>query len=188
MRDRLQQWYHSSVLFEIKGRLRSHFKPRMPRSCRTYIVNTETHDVQSDIVMETYWVEPPVGPGPGASIDLCGDEVMRFDCFGSDLGHYHFNVRQSKFLPSGETTRIYFPKGTIHDHIQHAAFEFRKNLDYGRGMNLDGRVRAVTIDQDAIDRAAETMKQRMLESLARSPPSLEAQLPISSIRHKFVRS
>ncbi len=60
----------------------------------------------------------PVGPGPGASVYVLGDEVMRFDCFGSDLGHYHFNVRQSRFVPNGESTRIYFSPGSVEDHIR----------------------------------------------------------------------
>lgn len=68
--------------------------------------------------MEVYWVSEPVGPGPGASVYVLGDEVMRFDCFGSDLGHYHFNVRQSRFVPNGESTRIYFSPGSVEDHIR----------------------------------------------------------------------
>jgi hypothetical protein len=112
--------------------------------------------------MEVYWVAEPVGPGPGASIYIHNDEVLRFDCFGSDLGHYHFNIRQSRFVPSGELTRIYFPPGTVPEHIENAAMQFRRNLDYGRGMNLDPKVRGVKIDAAAIDRAAELMRRELL--------------------------
>ena len=73
---------------------------------------------------------PTVGPGPGASIYIRDDEVMRFDCFGSDLGHYHFNIRQAKFFVNGEKTRIFFPEGTVQDHIDQAAVQLRRNLDY----------------------------------------------------------
>jgi hypothetical protein len=113
--------------------------------------------------MEIYWVSEPVGPGPGASIYIHNDEVMRFDCFGSDLGHYHFNVRQSCFVPAGELTRIFFPTGSVLDHIENAVVQVRRNLDYGRGMNLDPKVRTVEIDQEAINEAAEVMRQKMIE-------------------------
>ncbi len=111
--------------------------------------------------MEIYWVSEPVGPGPGASIYIGDDEVMRFDCFGSVEGHYHFNVRQSKFVPDGELIRIYFPPGTVADHINNAAIQLRRNLVYGRGTNLDPKVRTVKIDQQAIDEAAELMQQEL---------------------------
>lgn len=112
--------------------------------------------------MEVYWVSEPVGPGPGASIYIKGDEVMRFDCFGSNLGHYHFNIRQSKYVPAGELTRIYFPEGTVQDHIDNAVIQLRRNLDYGRGMNLDPQVRTVKLDQEAIDHSADVMRQDLM--------------------------
>jgi hypothetical protein len=162
MMDWLQKRYHASLLFELRQRVRDRFQPRRLRSCRTYIHDLTTHAIQDDVFMEVYWVSEPVGPGPGASIYIRGDEVLRFDCFGSDLGHYHFNVRQSRFVPRGELTRIYFPAGTVQEHIDHAVVQLRRNLDYGRGMNLDPRIRTVVIDQDAIERAADLMREELM--------------------------
>jgi hypothetical protein len=165
--------YRSSHIFEFRQRLRDQFKPRVLRSCRTYIHDLVTYPVQDHIFMEVYWVSEPVGPGPGASVYIHGDEVLRFDCFGSDLGHYHFNIRQARFLPSGELTRIYFPEGSVPDHIDHAVLQFRRNIDYGRGMNLDPKVRAVKIDADAVDRAAALMRREMARIYeARLPEAL----------------
>ena len=162
----LRNRYHASVLFELRQRLRDLSKPRVLRSCRCYIHDVVTHPIQDDIFMEVYWVSEPVGPGPGASVYICGDEVLRFDCFGSDLGHYHFNVRQSKFVPHGELTRIYFPFGSVEDHIENAVVQLKRNIDYGRGMNLDPKVRTVVINQQAIDEAAEWMRQELLRIAA----------------------
>lgn len=163
----IQKRYHASILFELRQRARDAFKPRVLRSCRSYIHDLTTHPIQDHIFMEIYWVSEPVGPGPGASIYIHGDEVLRFDCFGSDVGHYHFNVRQSKFLPAGETTRIYFPSGSVEDHIENAVVQLRRNLDYGRGMNVDPKVRSIVIDQPAIDEAAILMRDR-LAAIAKS--------------------
>jgi hypothetical protein len=158
----LVKFYRGSVLFELRQRLRDQFRPRVLRSCRTYIHGVVVHPIQEHIFMQVYWVAEPVGPGPGASIYIHSDEVMRFDCFGSDLGHYHFNIRQAKYLPSGELTRILFPEGSVEDHVDHAVVQLRRNLDYGRGLNVDPKVRAVKLDQAAIERAAETMRREML--------------------------
>jgi hypothetical protein len=182
MKDWLQRKYQASLLFELRQRVRDQFQARPLRSCRTYIHDVSTHPIQDHVFMEVYWVSEPVGPGPGASIYIRGDEVLRFDCFGSDLGHYHFNVRQSRFVPCGELTRIYFPTGTVQDHIDHAAVQLRRNLDYARGMNLDPKIRTVVIDQAAIDRAAEVMCERMTEiANHHAGTSVAASLPTASI-------
>jgi hypothetical protein len=149
----------------------------MLRSCRTYIHDLTTHEIQDGIFMEVYWVSEPVGPGPGASIYIRDDEVMRFDCFGSDLGHYHFNVRQSRYVPHGELTRIYFPAGTVQEHIDYAVVQLRRNLDYGRGMNLDPRVRTVLLDQLAIERAADLMREELMR-IAECKMSERRQIPV----------
>ena len=162
MKKWLVQRYQTSSVYELRQRLRGLYKPRPLRSCRTYIHDLVTREIQDQIFMEVYWVSPPVGPGPGASIYIIDDEVMRFDCFGSDAGHYHFNIRQSKFLPNGEKTRIFFPDGTVEDQIENATVQLRRNLDYGRGLNTDPRIRAVKIDQTAVDEAAEWMRDELL--------------------------
>ncbi len=161
MMDWLKKKYQASMLFELRQRVRDLYKKRVLRSCRTYIHDVKTHPVQDDIFMETYWVSEPVGPGPGASVYIHDDEVMRFDCFGSDVGHYHFNIRQSKFLPAGETTRIFFPSGSVEDHIENAVVQLTRNLDYGRGMNVDPKVRSVELDQAALDRAGKLMREEL---------------------------
>ncbi len=158
--------YQASFLFEVRQRLKGLYRPRPLRSCRSYIHDVRRHAIQDQIFMEVYWVAPPVGPGPGASIYIRDDEVMRFDCFGADLGHYHFNVRQAKFFPDGETTRIFFPAGTVQDHIENAVVQLRRNLDYGRGMNTDARIRAVRIDQRAVDQAAAWMRDQLMQIAA----------------------
>jgi hypothetical protein len=161
----LRKRYQASILFELRQRLRR--GPRPLRSCRTYIHDLVTYQIQDNIFMEVYWVSDPVGPGPGASIYIHGDEVMRFDCFGSDLGHYHFNIRQAKFVPAGELTRIFFPEGSVQDHIANAVVQLRRNLDYGRGMSLDPHVRSVVLDQKALDQAAQWMQTELVRIAAR---------------------
>lgn len=165
----LRRRYHASVFFELRQRFRSSLRPRSLRSQRDYIGDLVTVPIQENVFMEIYWVSEPVGPGPGASIYIHEDEVMRFDCFGSDLGHYHFNIRQSCFVPAGELTRIFFPQGSIQDHIDNAVVQVCRNLDYGRGMNLDPKVRTVPIDQEAINHAADVMKKEMMKIAENKP-------------------
>lgn len=155
--------YQSSPLFEVRQRLKGLYQPRPLRSCRSYIRDVRTLPIQEQVFMEVYWVAPPVGPGPGASVYMIDDEVMRFDCFGSHLGHYHFNIRQAKHFPNGEKTRIFFAAGTVAQQIDQAMVQLIRNLDYGRGLNTDARIRAIRINQPAVVQAAEWMRNEMLQ-------------------------
>ena len=73
-----------------------------------------------------------------------------------------FNIRQAKFFPNGEKTRIFFPEGSVEEQIENAAIQLRRNLDYGRGLNTDPRVRAIKIDHLAVVQAAEWMREQLL--------------------------
>jgi hypothetical protein len=164
--DTIKQAYHASLAFELRQRIRAAVQPKRLRSCRTDIQNVVTHSIQSDVVMEVYWVTELFGPGPGASIYIVGDEVLRFDCFGGDAGHFHFNIRQARYVPQGEMTRVFFAPGTVQEHIDAAAIHLRRNLEYARGMNLDPKVRKIKLDQPSLDRASELMRTELMRIAA----------------------
>ena len=61
----------------------------------------EKHDlveypIQDNVRLESYWRDDAGGRGPAASLFVYDDEIMRFDCFGGDNGHCHFNLRQTR--------------------------------------------------------------------------------------------
>ena len=47
------------------------------------------------------------------------------------------------------------------DHIEQAAVLMRRNLEYGRAMNLDPRVRSVQLHRSLIDEASSLMRDEL---------------------------
>ena len=70
------------------------------------------YPIQDNVRLQSYWRDDAGGRGPAASLYVYDDEIMRFDCFGGDNGHCHFNLRQTR------GRRWMYPEGTFKDHIQ----------------------------------------------------------------------
>lgn len=158
----LKNWLKRGPLFEFLQRIRYRISPFPRRSKNSYITNTKVFPIQDNVVLETSYLGPEYGPGPVASVYIYDQEVMRLDCLGGDAGHYHVNLTQSLFYPRGQTARLYFPNGSVEQHIEMAAFQLRRNLDYARRQNYRQRIRAVKLDQDKLDQVANEMTNELL--------------------------
>ena len=106
----------------------------------------EKHDlveypIQDNVRLESYWRDDAGGRGPAASLFVYDDEIMRFDCFGGDNGHCHFNLRQTR------GRRWMYPDGSFQDHIQQSLFDLRTNLNFCLQTHQDERVQEVQIER-----------------------------------------
>jgi hypothetical protein len=82
------------------------------------------YPIQENVLLEVYWRDDAGGHGPAASLYIHDDEVFRFDCFGGDQGHCHYNLRQTR----GQ--RWYYEEGTVQENIDRSVFELTKNLPF----------------------------------------------------------
>ena len=141
---------------------------RTPRSALPTASDHQTIAIQDGVRLDVFWVDRRLGPGPGASLYVMGDEVLRLDCFGAEGlgGHYHINPRQIEFS-SGEAARLFFPAGSHEDHIERAAFELEANLPAVLAMNRDVRIRRFRLDEARLTVAAGELRRVMLELLER---------------------
>lgn len=130
------------------------------RSARGTIRDVESATVQEGLELEVYWVEPE--EGPGASVYARGEEVLRLDCFGGDRGHMHTNPHQARRYPLGLQARLFFPEGTIEDHVERARFELARNLAATLVVNRRRRIRTLRLDEAALAERADWMQRRML--------------------------
>ena len=130
--------------------------------------------IQDDVRLDVFWVDRRLGPGPGASLYVLGDEILRLDCFGNQGlgGHYHINPSQVE-LHHVNTARLFFPEGSHEEHVDRATFELQRNLPAALAMNRDARVRRVQVDHARLEGAAEEMRAFMRELLARHRDELE---------------
>ena len=115
------------------------------------------YPIQDNVRLEVYWRDDAGGRGPASSLYVFDDEVFRFDCFGSDQGHCHINLQQTKGL------RWYYAEGTCQEHIERSAFELQKNLPFCLGTNQDKNIQEVKIDWEKLEWAMRQMRKKMLE-------------------------
>ena len=141
---------------------------KMPRSALPTASDHQTIAIQDGVRLDVFWVNRRLGPGPGASLYVLGDEVLRLDCFGAEGlgGHYHINPRQIE-LSSGTSARLFFPAGSHEDHIERAAFELETNLPAVLAMNRDARIRRTSLDDAGLAAAAAELRRVMLALLER---------------------
>lgn len=135
------------------------------------------HQLRHDVVLEAYWLNAPVGPGPAASLYALGDEVMRFDCLGAQRGHMHLNMKQSRGFPGGGSARIYFAEQTFEQQIDRSCFELEHNLAYALKLNASARLRRLQPTQEEIAAAARFLYTQMHELLSRLNPVSDLQSP-----------
>ena len=98
-----------------------------------------------------------VDVGPAASLYVYEDEIMRFDCFGGNNGHCHFNLRQTR------GRRWMYPTGSFQDHIQQSLFDLRTNLTFCLKTHQDARVQEIQIAQERLEQASQKMEVQLLE-------------------------
>jgi hypothetical protein len=70
-------------------------------------------------------------------------------------------MTQARCRPLGESARLFFPEGTVSDHIKRAAFELGHNFAYARQMNGRTVIRACKIEPSKLSEAATKMKTEM---------------------------
>lgn len=146
------------------------YTSRRPRTVLSTASDRHIFDIQEGVRLEVYWARQShspesLGPGPGASLFVRGDEVLRLDCFGGSQGHFHINPRQVGL--TAQVARFFFPEGTYEDHIDQAAFELSRNLPSALAMNRDPQIRRVKLDNARLDEASMTMRKTMLELLGK---------------------
>lgn len=77
---------------------------------------------------EVYWkVIDKVGFGPALSLYIENEELLRFDFFGPEKGHFH--VQTMLPAPASEN-RLFFNENKVEQQIDRAFFELDKNLHW----------------------------------------------------------
>lgn len=115
------------------------------------------YPIQENVLLQVYWRDDAGGRGPAASLYVYDDEIMRFDCFGGDNGHCHFNLRQTR------GRRWMYPIGSCQDHIQQSLFDLQTNLTFCLKTHQDERIQEIQIVQERLEQAASKMETQLLE-------------------------
>ncbi|WP_290480459.1 MULTISPECIES: hypothetical protein [unclassified Hyphomonas] len=132
--------------------------------------------ISPDAELHVFWKVLPIGRGPAFSLFIHEDEVLRFDCFGEDEGHYHAHFERGW---SAAQTRLYFFEASESEQIDRVEFELLNNLDYYLQRHPWARIRAVRLDRGQLETACAAAGEQA-RAFLRSIPELA--VPAGSLR------
>lgn len=111
--------------------------------------------VQEKLDIMTFWLDEGIGgggTGPCLSLYCRGFEILRFDCFGAGLGHFHTTA----FMPwASRAKRLWFAEPTVEAQIERTLFELTRNLEYYLRLNPRYKVRRTQVDPAAMETACQ---------------------------------
>ena len=111
--------------------------------------NVVRYEIQDGVWLEVYWKVLEIGRGPGVSFYAFGEEVLRFDCFGENRGHFHVNLKQPSKI-DGAQNRLYFYEKSVENQINRTAFELAQNLLYYLQRNRHSKIRNLRLDTEKL--------------------------------------
>jgi hypothetical protein len=130
------------------------------------------HPLAPGVDLVTFWLDERIGGG-GTGVCLSvfchGFEVLRFDCFGGDRGHFHITTFTPWAIFGCDERRLRFPEGSTAEQVERALFEIRENLDFYLQLNPRRCVRKVRIDSATRRRACAAARERLHRHLASVP-------------------
>lgn len=132
--------------------------------------------IQPDSYLAVYYKRYDTGVGPGVSLYIHENEILRFDCFGKGRGHYH-SLPCLSALPSDE--RIGFTAETIKSQVNETVEETTGNYAAHLGKHFRRNIRDFRFDQACLAAAVAEAHDRMLSAHRRalstaSPPPIDA--------------
>lgn len=100
--------------------------------------------IQPNSYLAVYYKHYGVKSGPGVSLYVHENEILRFDCFGKRHGHYHALPCLS-VVPGNE--RINFTAETVEGQLQQTADEINHNHAAYLGKHFRRNIRDFRFDQ-----------------------------------------
>jgi hypothetical protein len=121
-----------------------------------------TYIIQPQVELVVFWKVLAIGKGPALSLYVCGEEVLKFDCFGPDKGHFHIS-----FSSPVRTTedRLCFFEQTASEQIDRTLFELENNLHYCLQRHQRRRIRNIKVDKKPLADSCIAAGARMREFL-----------------------
>lgn len=123
--------------------------------------DVEIIPIQADLKFEVYWKILKIGKGPALILKSRGKEIMKFDCFGKDDGHYHVAPHYN--------FRIFFPEEKAMDQIKRTGFELRRNAQKYLALQSDEKIRQIKIDEKKFSAAIQKAEEKMIYFLETIP-------------------
>ena len=151
--DRRFEWY-TGVAPEMKHRSR--------------LVEFE---IQEGCFLEAYWVDRVSTQGtrdlgPAVFLVVHGSEILKFDCYGPPVGHYHVATPYPHGIRTGLVGRIWLPEESVEAQIDRSIFELCHNANYYLSTHPRRRVRQTVLREDRLAEVCVGLRSKMLDDVA----------------------
>lgn len=117
------------------------------------------YPVQDHAFVDVFWKSLDYGRGPSMALVVHNVEVVKFDCFGEGVGHYHLHA---------SADRHHFEEKGVGEQIDRALLELRQNIRRYLGSSAYSKVRDFPLDNDKWDRALSLIRDKMFEYAAKA--------------------
>lgn len=128
------------------------------------------YDLQEGCFLETYLNDQTSADGrryfgSAACLVVHGSDILRFDCLGQPLGHYHAAAPYPHGIRKGLVGEIWLPEKTIEEQIDRAIFELQRNSGFYLQKHPRRKVRNTRFDEQRLVAVCAEMKTKMLEDV-----------------------
>jgi hypothetical protein len=125
------------------------------------IDDVELIPIQPGGYLAVYFKRYGADAGPGVSLYVLANQILRFDCFGGARGHYH-SLPCMSALPSSEP--IDFAGDSIDAQINETVVEISENYAAHLAKHFRRRIRKFRFDKANLDAAVTEARDRMLSA------------------------
>lgn len=150
-------------LFRSRRDLEIEKSPRNPARSKPLRKDVVTYVIQPHLEFDIYWKDTgDVGIGPTVAVYIYEKEVLRFDCFGPDKGHYHIFT---EYEDGSKNDRIFWRESSRIDQISRTIWDLEKNLDTLIQLVSDGRIRQFQINHSALQSKLPIVRNQLEDHL-----------------------
>jgi hypothetical protein len=133
------------------------------------------YDLQDGCFLEAYWIDRTSSQGtrdlgPAVFLVVHGSEILKFDCYGPPVGHYHVATPYPYGIGKGLAGRIWLPERSVDEQIDRAMFELCRNANYYLRTHPRRKVRSTVLDEGRLAAVCVEIRAKMLDDVARLLP------------------
>lgn len=179
------------VLSHIKFKLKQGFQKLIPFPLQFYLtrkerirIDTQMRKHRKDIVnfplgeaayLQAYWKIHGIGRGPALVLYINGEEVLKFDFYGAEKGHYHIQTIQPapKRYPA-----LMFMEKSVPEQIDRAIFELENNLYWYLERHPLASVRCFRVKNSTLKSVLTEVRPILLSYAHQGPSEEPSQLSI----------
>lgn len=116
--------------------------------------DVEIIPIQKNLDLIVYWKVLHIGKGPALILQANGKEILKFDCFGKNDGHFHAAPDFGK--------RIFFKEETASTQIERSVSELRDKAQIYLNNQPEDTIRDIKIEQKKLIQAVELAQKKMI--------------------------